>query len=274
MFVECCLLLVFDKIMCTQNGKAVRSIINRFETEGEYLTLWTGSIPWKVKRVFVYKYEVCGKKIYFEDVGIEFQPNKPSGGSSAALAIKVEVGHGDIKKGRGVLQGGQPPRCQVEGCKLDSSDVKAYYSRHKVRDVAIFPENSGQRGGGFSMDFTRQPGRDDWPIVKPAIGQMATHPLLFGKLLPHQWRATRKSSAIVYISVVPNPYHARCERVGPIFSRLEYLRDIHGSIYKNSQGAAVTNFTKAIRGALRAMKLVAFPVKCHMTLVRVRFHNP
>ncbi|EEF30045.1 LIGULELESS1 protein, putative [Ricinus communis] len=26
----------------------------------------------------------------------------------------------------------QPPRCQVEGCKVDLSDAKAYYSRHKV----------------------------------------------------------------------------------------------------------------------------------------------
>ncbi|KAF9591702.1 hypothetical protein IFM89_005693 [Coptis chinensis] len=39
---------------------------------------------------------------------------------------------GGYQERRGVLQGGQPPRCQVEGCKLDPSDVKAYYSRHKV----------------------------------------------------------------------------------------------------------------------------------------------
>ncbi|CBI30036.3 unnamed protein product, partial [Vitis vinifera] len=47
-----------------------------------------------------------GQKIYFEDLG------------------KV--------RGSGVVQGGQPPRCQVEGCKVDLSDAKAYYSRHKV----------------------------------------------------------------------------------------------------------------------------------------------
>ncbi|KAF9597229.1 hypothetical protein IFM89_016370 [Coptis chinensis] len=74
-----------------------------------------------------------GKKIYFEDVGIGVSANKPSDGSSAVLATEGGGGAPVIsKKGRGVLQGGQPPRCQVEGCKLDLSDVKAYYSRHKV----------------------------------------------------------------------------------------------------------------------------------------------
>ncbi|KAI9077295.1 hypothetical protein K1719_040739 [Acacia pycnantha] len=38
-----------------------------------------------------------------------------------------------MKKGKGgTVQGAQPPRCQVEGCKVDLSDAKAYYSRHKV----------------------------------------------------------------------------------------------------------------------------------------------
>lgn len=36
------------------------------------------------------------------------------------------------KKGKGLVQQQEPPRCQVEGCKLDLSDAKAYYSRHKV----------------------------------------------------------------------------------------------------------------------------------------------
>ncbi|KAJ0965082.1 hypothetical protein J5N97_026220 [Dioscorea zingiberensis] len=36
------------------------------------------------------------------------------------------------KKGKGVVQQQEPPRCQVEGCKVDLSDAKAYYSRHKV----------------------------------------------------------------------------------------------------------------------------------------------
>ncbi|KAL4558125.1 hypothetical protein LXL04_036322 [Taraxacum kok-saghyz] len=79
-----------------------------------------------------------GKEIYFEDVGVGAQA-KSEGGLSAAS------GGGDAggpqKKGRtagggavaGVLvQGQQPPRCQVEGCNLDLSDAKTYYSRHKV----------------------------------------------------------------------------------------------------------------------------------------------
>ncbi|KAL3625504.1 Squamosa promoter-binding-like protein [Castilleja foliolosa] len=56
-----------------------------------------------------------GKKIYFEGVGSGLPPSSPA------------------KKGRtGVAQGSQPPRCQVEGCKVDLSDAKAYYCRHKV----------------------------------------------------------------------------------------------------------------------------------------------
>ncbi|KAL6987045.1 Squamosa promoter-binding-like protein 9 [Sarracenia purpurea var. burkii] len=76
-----------------------------------------------------------GQKIYFEDVGIGV-PAKSGGGSSAVVA---NVGGGrptpptPPKKGRGgVVLAGQPPRCQVEGCKVDLSDAKAYYSRHKV----------------------------------------------------------------------------------------------------------------------------------------------
>ncbi|XP_077210406.1 squamosa promoter-binding-like protein 17 [Tasmannia lanceolata] len=34
--------------------------------------------------------------------------------------------------GRGVVQGGQPPRCQVEGCEVDLTGAKVYYCRHKV----------------------------------------------------------------------------------------------------------------------------------------------
>ncbi|XP_019166258.1 PREDICTED: squamosa promoter-binding-like protein 9 isoform X2 [Ipomoea nil] len=57
-----------------------------------------------------------GKKVYFEDAG------GGSGGSSLPA-----------KRGRSaVAQGGQPPRCQVEGCKADLSEFKAYYSKHKV----------------------------------------------------------------------------------------------------------------------------------------------
>ncbi|KAI3472146.1 hypothetical protein Pfo_029634 [Paulownia fortunei] len=70
-----------------------------------------------------------GKKIYFEGVGSGLQP-KTGGGPSPAAATHPPS---PAKKGRtGFVQGGQPPRCQVEGCKVDLSDAKAYYSRHKV----------------------------------------------------------------------------------------------------------------------------------------------
>ncbi|XP_043690849.1 squamosa promoter-binding-like protein 14 isoform X2 [Telopea speciosissima] len=78
-----------------------------------------------------------GKKIYFEDVGIGI----PSKSVCASSSVSVPVSQESMplppppappRKGRGVVQGGQPPRCQVEGCKVDLSDAKAYYSRHKV----------------------------------------------------------------------------------------------------------------------------------------------
>lgn len=71
-----------------------------------------------------------GQKIYFEDVGggggggSNGGSGKSSGGGGGGAAAK--------KGGKGVVQSGQPPRCQVEGCKVDLSDAKAYYSRHKV----------------------------------------------------------------------------------------------------------------------------------------------
>lgn len=79
-----------------------------------------------------------GQKIYFEDVGV--------GGVSSSVGNNTNKsggsGGGDVtpaspaKKGRfggGGGQGGQqPPRCQVEGCKVDLSDAKGYYARHKV----------------------------------------------------------------------------------------------------------------------------------------------
>ncbi|CAO2831820.1 unnamed protein product [Amaranthus hypochondriacus] len=62
-----------------------------------------------------------GQKIYFEDVG-----GTSLGKSCSSSSISSKKG------GKGVLQSGLPPRCQVEGCKVDLSDAKPYYSRHKV----------------------------------------------------------------------------------------------------------------------------------------------
>lgn len=52
-----------------------------------------------------------GQKIYFEDDSGE------------------KLVSGSKKNGQ---NGSNPPRCQVEGCNVDLSDAKAYYSRHKV----------------------------------------------------------------------------------------------------------------------------------------------
>lgn len=78
-----------------------------------------------------------GQKIYFEDA---------NGGDDGKQEDGLSpVGGGRLKKGRTsggggggvVVSGGQqqPPRCQVEGCNLDLSDAKTYYSRHKVCGV-------------------------------------------------------------------------------------------------------------------------------------------
>ncbi|XP_020208244.1 squamosa promoter-binding-like protein 9 [Cajanus cajan] len=69
-----------------------------------------------------------GQKIYFEDVSVA--------AATTAQGAKTSVGvssSSSSKKGRGgSMLGAQPPRCQVEGCKVDLSGAKAYYSRHKV----------------------------------------------------------------------------------------------------------------------------------------------
>ncbi|KAL2320844.1 hypothetical protein Fmac_029813 [Flemingia macrophylla] len=68
-----------------------------------------------------------GKKIYFEDVG------HSTASAVAAAATSSSSSSSSSRKARGgSVQPPQPPRCQVEGCKVDLSDAKAYYSRHKV----------------------------------------------------------------------------------------------------------------------------------------------
>ncbi|AES81454.1 squamosa promoter-binding-like protein [Medicago truncatula] len=70
-----------------------------------------------------------GQRIYFEDTAL-------TAASAAAASTTIAAGSpssSGSKKGRGgSVQHSQPPRCQVEGCKLDLTDAKAYYSRHKV----------------------------------------------------------------------------------------------------------------------------------------------
>lgn len=59
-------------------------------------------------------------EIYFDDVGGAAADGSSSAGGSPA------------KKGRGGGGGQVVSRCQVEGCNVDLSDAKSYYSRHKV----------------------------------------------------------------------------------------------------------------------------------------------
>ncbi|KAK6149205.1 hypothetical protein DH2020_016730 [Rehmannia glutinosa] len=92
-----------------------------------------------------------GKKIYFEGVGSSGLQPKTSGGPLAAAAPPPSP----AKKGRtGLVQGGQPPRCQVEGCKVDLSDAKAYYSRHKV--CGMHSKSSTVIVAGLEQRFCQQ----------------------------------------------------------------------------------------------------------------------
>lgn len=71
-----------------------------------------------------------GKKIYFEDVGVGISSKTAALSASSAASAAVAPATAP-RKGR-VVQGGQPPRCQVEGCKVDLTGAKTYYCRHKV----------------------------------------------------------------------------------------------------------------------------------------------
>ncbi|TXG57697.1 hypothetical protein EZV62_015526 [Acer yangbiense] len=79
-----------------------------------------------------------GQKIYFEDVGTTTSVKASGPGSSSSTTTATGSGSGSgsgsgrkVRSG-GVVQSGQAARCQVEGCQVDLSDAKAYYSRHKV----------------------------------------------------------------------------------------------------------------------------------------------
>ncbi|GAU45763.1 hypothetical protein TSUD_24270 [Trifolium subterraneum] len=59
-----------------------------------------------------------GKKIYFEDATSSVVVTTQSNTKPSSMVMKKGTHY--------------PPRCQVEGCKVDLSGSKAYYSRHKV----------------------------------------------------------------------------------------------------------------------------------------------
>lgn len=94
-----------------------------------------------------------GKKVYFEDAGgggggasrapapssappmsgLATPPSSWSPASSASASSSAVA----PRRGKGAAQGAQqqPPRCQVEGCRVDLTGAKSYYCRHKVCSV-------------------------------------------------------------------------------------------------------------------------------------------
>ena len=105
-----------------------------------------------------------GQKIYFEDLGVG-APAKSGTGSSSSSSAAGSGGRpppAPPKKvrGSGVVQGGQPPRCQVEGCKVDLSDAKAYYSRHKV--CGMHSKSPTVIVAGLEQRFCQQCSRSAW----------------------------------------------------------------------------------------------------------------
>ncbi|MQM07956.1 hypothetical protein Taro_040813 [Colocasia esculenta] len=94
-----------------------------------------------------------GKKVYFEDAGggggggsrapaPASVPPMPGLGATSPSASSASSGSAPSsavapRRGKGAAQGAQqqPPRCQVEGCRVDLTGAKAYYCRHKVCGV-------------------------------------------------------------------------------------------------------------------------------------------
>ncbi|CAN1133613.1 Squamosa promoter-binding-like protein 9 [Linum perenne] len=91
-----------------------------------------------------------GKKIYFGDhVGLlnSSTPNKQSSSSgSSSSSSRKAANQQHLQQ--------QTPRCQVEGCNVDLSDVKPYYSRHKV--CAIHSKTSTVIVAGLEQRFCQQ----------------------------------------------------------------------------------------------------------------------
>ncbi|KAM0932372.1 putative transcription factor SBP family [Dioscorea sansibarensis] len=95
-----------------------------------------------------------GMKIYFEDVTTAAGGGGGGGGSSSKASSSTTAAL-TAKKGKGVVQGvQQAPRCQVEGCNVELSDVKAYYSRHKV--CAIHSKSPKVIVAGLEQRFCQQ----------------------------------------------------------------------------------------------------------------------
>ncbi|PPD98899.1 hypothetical protein GOBAR_DD04078 [Gossypium barbadense] len=80
---------------------------------------------------------------------LKFGTPSKSGPGSSSLS-----GSGRKARVDGMAQGVLPPRSQVEGCKVDLSDAKAYYSRHKV--CCMHSKSSKVIVAGLEQRFCQQ----------------------------------------------------------------------------------------------------------------------
>ncbi|TQD72942.1 hypothetical protein C1H46_041521 [Malus baccata] len=113
-----------------------------------------------------------GQTIYFEDVGFGAQHKLSSGyavGSSSVEATPPKKQRGGGNMG----QLGQPPRCQVEGCQVDLSDAKAYYSRHKV--CGLHSKTPTVIVAGFEQRFCQQKLKKKQTDAKHGVS-LTSHP--------------------------------------------------------------------------------------------------
>uniref|UniRef100_A0A7N0UV66 SBP-type domain-containing protein n=1 Tax=Kalanchoe fedtschenkoi TaxID=63787 RepID=A0A7N0UV66_KALFE len=88
-----------------------------------------------------------GHKIYFEDVGVAAMPKSANASSFPAASPSKKM-----KPATSRLQ--HPPRCQVHGCNVDLTHVKAYYSRHKV--CIMHSKSAVVTVGGVQKRFCQQ----------------------------------------------------------------------------------------------------------------------
>lgn len=91
-----------------------------------------------------------GQKIYFEDGG-GGSGSSSSGGSNRRV------------RGGGSGQSGQIPRCQVEGCGMDLTNAKGYYSRHRV--CGMHSKTPKVIVAGLEQRFCQQCSRFVFPIL-------------------------------------------------------------------------------------------------------------
>ncbi|CAN1278211.1 Squamosa promoter-binding-like protein 9 [Linum perenne] len=86
---------------------------------------------------------------------MDYFPHSDSAASSSSSSSAADSNNG-LKKAANQQQHlqQQTPRCQVEGCNVDLSDVKPYYSRHKV--CAIHSKTSTVIVAGLEQRFCQQ----------------------------------------------------------------------------------------------------------------------